>query len=134
MIAAVLLLAAGGAAAAAPGGGGWNCADPTAQQEMNYCAARDFEKVDAVMNKQWKETAAIMKEEDRHLDRRVDRGAGYFDTLLTAQRAWLSYRDAHCSSKGFGARGGSMQPFLATMCKIALTEDRTKQLQSLIEQ
>ena len=25
----------------------WNCENPQAQQEMNYCAARDFERADA---------------------------------------------------------------------------------------
>jgi uncharacterized protein YecT (DUF1311 family) len=113
---------------------GWNCDNPVAQQEMNWCAAREFEKADAELNRQWKLTAAAMKQRDAEFDQAGDDRPGYFETLLAAQRGWLIYRDKHCMSAGYWARGGSLEPLLTGKCKTNLTQERTKQLRSLIEQ
>ncbi|MDE8654368.1 lysozyme inhibitor LprI family protein [Novosphingobium album (ex Liu et al. 2023)] len=122
------------AATAAPPDAGWNCADPVAQQEMNWCAAEEYRRADDTMNAQWQRTVAFMKERDTGLDRADDKAAGYFATLLAAQRAWLKYRDAHCAGMGFLFRDGSMEPLLVATCRTRLTEERTTQLKDLIEQ
>jgi len=125
MIAAILLLAA------VPG---WNCADPQAQQEMNWCAAQDFHKADAVLNAQWTLTVREMKQRDICDGKSTDGRPGHFAVLLSAQRAWLKYRDAHCDLEGYVFRGGSMEPLLVATCRTELTEARTMQLKDLIEQ
>jgi len=129
VIALALYLAASGPAAPQ-----WNCADPGPQQEMNYCAAQDFNKADGALNAQWKKTAAEMKRRDAEWDAAYDKRPGYFATLLDAQRAWIKYRDAHCTTSGYLFRGGSMESFMVSTCKTGLTNDRTQQLQFLIEQ
>jgi uncharacterized protein YecT (DUF1311 family) len=127
MIAALLLLAA----AAEPA---LDCArNDLSQLDMNMCAYRDFERADAAMNAQWRATMAKMKQDDGTIDRKYDRQPGYADTLLAAQRAWLTYRDQHCLGESFYARGGSMAPMLVSGCKATLTEARTKQLRELAE-
>lgn len=125
-----LFLAAGAASA----GPAWNCDDPVAQQEMNWCAAQEFEKADAALNVQWKSTVAGMKTRDAEWDFSHDDRPGYFDTLLAAQRAWLAYRDTQCASEGYWARGGSLESLLVSTCKTRLTVERTQQLRFLIEQ
>ncbi len=116
---------------------GWNCKDPIAQQEMNWCAGQDYAAADAELNAQWKITAAAMKASDAGFaadgTAKYDSRAGYFQTLLEAQRAWLRYRDAHCLVSGYEARGGSMEPLLALSCKAELTRQRTQQLKDLAE-
>ncbi len=107
------------------------CHDPQTQQDMNYCAARDFASADAALNEQWAITVAAMRELDREIDRQYDDQPGHYDTLLEAQRAWLRYRDAQCRSEGFYARGGSMQPMLEAFCRTYMTELRTQQLRDL---
>jgi uncharacterized protein YecT (DUF1311 family) len=120
--------------AAAPADGPqWNCEDPQAQQEMNHCAHQDYLKADAALNAQWKKAAAVMKQRDAGWDSDWDRRAAYFDTLLEAQRAWITYRDTHCTSEGYHFRGGSLERLLVAMCKTGLTEERTKQLRGLVE-
>ena len=52
-------------------------------------------------------------------------------SLREAQRAWVTFRDAHCRLQSFEARGGSMQPMLLSQCKAYLTELRTEQLRNL---
>lgn len=113
----------------------WNCDDPMVQQEMNWCAARDFEVADERLNAQWKITAAEMKARDASF---VDYGGndtreGYFESLLEAQRGWLRYRDAQCRVEGYYARGGSLEPLLVSTCKARLTRMRTDELSELIE-
>lgn len=127
MIGLVLLLAAG-AASAAPAD---RCAEPITQLDMNECAALDYAEADAALNAQWAITAEVMHERDRELDRTYDDRPGYFETLLAAQRAWLTYRDQHCASEGFLFRGGSMEPLIVSTCKTSLTQDRTSQLADL---
>jgi uncharacterized protein YecT (DUF1311 family) len=111
-----------------------DCANPRYQIEMNFCAQQDYERADAALNVQWKQTAAKMKEYDRAPYRPDDKRPGYMATLLTAQRAWLGYRDAHCESAGYVARGGSMEPMLVAGCMAELTEQRIAQLKALIEE
>ncbi|MEM6267546.1 MAG: lysozyme inhibitor LprI family protein [Pseudomonadota bacterium] len=128
-----MLLLAGGADATPPNPG-WNCNDPQAQQEMNWCAARDYKAADDALNAQWTLTADRMKARDASLTKYQPDGdgrPGYFETLLEAQRAWLTYRDAHCRADGFYARGGSLEPLLVATCKTALTKTRTDELRDL---
>jgi len=112
-------------------------ADRGVQQAMNMCAAEEFAKADAALNAQWKETRLTMKGRDQRWAKyntpERDRRPGYFASLLEAQRAWLAYRDAHCRLDGYFARGGSLEPLLVSTCKTALTEERTRELRSLVE-
>jgi uncharacterized protein YecT (DUF1311 family) len=123
-------------AQAAPPNPDWNCNEPVQQQEMNWCANQDFIAADDALNHQWAETSARMKARDEAWAAIVapewDTRPGYFETLLAAQRAWLSYRDAHCRADGYSARGGSLEPLLVSTCKTALTEARTVELRDLI--
>ncbi len=108
------------------------CAEPITQQDMNYCAALEWEAADAELNRQWQATAAEMQ----RLDAQATPGdgrPGYFEQLLDAQRAWLSYRDNHCASVGYHARGGSLEPLLVANCRTTLTQERTEQLRQLEE-
>ncbi len=111
-----------------------DCDNAMAQFELNACAYKEFERADAAMNAQWKVTAARMKKNDADFDRSQDNRPGYFDTLLAAQRAWLTYRDKHCASEGYTMRGGSAEPMVISGCQTQLTEARTKQLKDLIEE
>lgn len=109
--------------------------DAGVQQAMNICAAREFAAADADLNAQWELTRAEMKRRDASWDEELapdwDDRPGYFATLLEAQRAWIVYRNAHCRSDGYSARGGSLEPLLVSTCKTALTKERTAQLREL---
>ncbi|MGB3797075.1 MAG: lysozyme inhibitor LprI family protein [Alteraurantiacibacter sp.] len=111
---------------------GVDCAEPMTQRAMNYCAGVEFEEADEALNIQWNDTAARMRRLDAAITVDDDR-PGYFDQLLTAQRAWLSFRDNHCASVGYYARGGSLEPLLIATCKTELTLTRTDQLRALVE-
>lgn len=113
----------------------WNCHDPIAQQEMNWCAARDYEVADERLNAQWAITIEVMKRRDAEWAEvgSNDTRLGYTRSLLEAQRAWLRYREAHCRVDGYIARGGTLEPLLVSTCKARLTQMRTEELKALVE-
>lgn len=112
-------------------------ADQGIQQEMNICAANDFVLADQELNAAWALARAKTKELDKSYAEYPGppeaNPRGYFELLLSAQRAWLKYRDEHCKLDGYGARGGSLEPLLVSTCKTALTKARTKELRVLAE-
>lgn len=120
----------------APPNPDWNCEEPIQQQEMNWCADRDYAIADSAMNAQWRETSARMKARDADFAEYQPDGdgrPGFFDSLLEAQRAWLKFRDAHCRLDGYSARGGSLEPLLVSTCKTGLTNRRTRDLELLAD-
>ncbi len=106
-----------------------NCENPVAQQEMNICANRDFEKADAALNAVWKLARKSAEDEDEGLEGNLKGSAA---ALLAAQRGWLAYRDGSCELAGFEARGGSMEPMLVAGCLAEMTRARTKELQGFV--
>jgi uncharacterized protein YecT (DUF1311 family) len=105
-----------------------DCKNPQTQADMTFCEQSRYETADTALNEQWKKTRAALAATDKDLDEN-DRGAE--KALMTAQRAWISYRDAHCQAYGFQARGGTMEPMLVAGCLADLTDERTKQLKEL---
>ncbi len=110
-----------------------DCENAQYQVEMNFCAGKEYDAADAELNAQWKVTVAALKARDKAIDRSYDSQPTHYDTLLAAQRAWLTYRDQHCLSESFAARGGSMAPMLHSGCMARLTKERTAELKELAE-
>ncbi|HZG31901.1 MAG TPA: lysozyme inhibitor LprI family protein [Sphingopyxis sp.] len=108
-----------------------DCDNPQYQVEMNFCAGRGYDAADAELNAQYKLTVAALKARDKDIDRSYDTQPTHYDTLLAAQRAWIAYRDQHCLSESFAARGGSMAPMLHSGCMARLTKQRTAELKEL---
>ncbi|MFM5077672.1 lysozyme inhibitor LprI family protein, partial [Aeromonas caviae] len=56
------------------------------------------------------------------------------ERLRTAQRAWITFRDAQCRYEAGVYEGGSMAPMVHSSCLTQLTEARTKDLNTLPDQ
>jgi len=106
-----------------------DCNNQMAQQDMNYCAAKDYEAADAELNTVWKQARTVAKDLDAELS---DDLKGADKALLAGQRGWITYRDGQCELAGFEARGGSMEPMLVSGCLADLTRKRTKELKQFI--
>ena len=107
------------------------CANAMSQMEMTACAGQRFEQADAALNALYARLIAGARETDRSPDNgRVtgDDRPGEEATLREAQRAWVTYRDAHCRGEGYGERGGSMEPMIYQDCRARLTRERIAQL------
>lgn len=106
-----------------------DCNNAQTQVELNYCAHVDWEEADVELNFTYKEVRAKLAERDEEWTLGGPKGT---ERLLDAQRAWITYRDAHCEVDSFSARGGSMQSMLYSGCLATLTRSRTKELKALI--
>jgi len=122
-----LIMATGPAMAA-----DWSCSDPDTlpQQGLNFCALQDSKKADAELNQVWATLFPKLKTWDRDT---IPQWQGLPDAVLNAQRAWIAYRDAHCSAEGFRYRGGSIEPLIYHACRARVTRERTLQLKDYLE-
>jgi uncharacterized protein YecT (DUF1311 family) len=107
-----------------------DCANAIVQSDLNICAEQDWQEADVDLNRAYQETLAKMKSIDADLPPAMQ---GAETALRTAQRAWITYRDAHCSASGFRVRGGSAEPLLIYGCLRQTTIDRTEELLELTE-
>jgi len=109
---------------------GPDCANTMVQSELNQCAYEAWEVSDAHLNDAYKDAMALLKEWDAALPADERGGA---DALREAQRAWVTFRDKACEAEGYAMKGGSAEPLLVYGCMYQLTDDRTRQLWSLVE-
>lgn len=124
IIAAALLVAFASAGLAQE----YNCQNPQFQQEMNQCAALEFQAADRELNKVYRGAIAFMKQIDTDQPEEL---VGAEDALRQAQRDWIRFRDGACEAEGFLFRGGTMEPLIVATCLTRLTQRRTSDLQIL---
>ena len=92
------------------------------QAEMNAGARADFLKADAELNQIYE---ALLKK----LPNTVAK-----EKLKQTQRAWIAFRDAEAAFEADEAGRGTMAAALLYGTKTELTEQRTKQLKSRLEE
>jgi uncharacterized protein YecT (DUF1311 family) len=102
-----------------------DCANATAQAELTYCAEQDWMTADADLNAAYKAAMALMKQIDADLPQ-DEQGAAA--NLKSAQRAWISFRDAACAAEGYLMHGGSAEPMVIYGCRAGLTKVRAADL------
>ena len=87
---------------------------------MNICANESYLETDKELNETYNQ-----------LKQQVDESFG--NEFLSAQRAWLAFRDAECGLAAAATRGGSIQPMILSACLERLTKDRTAQLKAHLD-
>lgn len=107
-----------------------DCANPVTQMAMNQCAYDAWETADADLNTAYQRAMALMTQWDSDLPEAEKGGAA---ALKDAQRAWITFRDRACEAEGYAMKGGSAEPLLVYGCMRQLTEDRTGQLDGLVD-
>ncbi len=106
-----------------------DCSTPITQMDMNICAEADWQEADAALNTAYREVMAEMQAMDADLPENLQ---GAEAALRTAQRSWITFRDAHCTTEGFQMRGGSAEPLVVYGCLRELTVERTEDLRNLV--
>ncbi|WP_254564690.1 lysozyme inhibitor LprI family protein [Oscillatoria sp. HE19RPO] len=92
-----------------------NCNNPQSQSEMNACAGQRWQATDRELNQIYQGLIPQLSNSRRQ-------------KLVTAQRAWITFRDSECAFYSSFAEGGSMQPMLYSGCLANLTEIRNSEL------
>jgi uncharacterized protein YecT (DUF1311 family) len=103
---------------------------------MIECAWIDAEKADRELNRQWLLTVRAINKMDKEVD--AERGPGFrhldaYKHLLSAQRAWIAYRDAECAIEADQMAGGQDDTLVYARCNERLIRDRIGVLKELGE-
>jgi uncharacterized protein YecT (DUF1311 family) len=92
-----------------------NCNNPHSQAEMNACEGQRWQTSDRQLNQLYQALIPQLSNSRRQ-------------QLVTAQRAWITFRDSECSFYSSFAEGGSMQPMLYSGCLADLTDIRNSEI------
>lgn len=92
-----------------------DCQDAQDQATMNECAAKSYKASDTELNKLYRE-----------IEHRLADDPDTRKLLVSAQRAWVAFRDAECAFSASGVAGGSAYPMIQTMCLDELTQKRVE--------
>jgi uncharacterized protein YecT (DUF1311 family) len=98
-----------------------NCRNPETQLAMNTCAARDYEREDARLNKNYRELVGKLEPARR-------------GKLRDVQLTWLKFRDQQCDFQTAQYEGGSMFSMVNSMCLLEMTKQRNKDLKYMLEE
>ena len=86
------------------------------------CAGRAAEASDRKLNQVYRQVRANYK------------GTSQDDRLVTAQLAWIKFRDAECTVAAGRFEGGSMAPMVYAGCVDRLTQQRIQDLKRYLEE
>lgn len=100
------------------------------QMEINACSSDDLQKADDELNAVYREAMDFAKSEDAKTDPQSEDESAVA-ILKKAQREWIRKRDRKCGQPT--ADGGSMQSTEIASCRAELTQQRTEELRSLLE-
>lgn len=92
---------------------------------MMFCALAEAEAWDQILNAEYREIMAGMREEDAREAEFFPEFANRADSLLAAQRAWITLRDADCALEYALWGSGSMRQIAGADCQMQRTAERT---------
>jgi len=99
-----------------------NCENAATQAEINECAGKAFKDADARLNAVYNDLLGRFKgDADRQ------------KLLISAQRAWITLRDADCAFIASGVEGGSLYPTILSSCLEEETKERIGRLKRLLD-
>ncbi|MGH6809784.1 MAG: lysozyme inhibitor LprI family protein [Ensifer adhaerens] len=98
-----------------------DCADASDQATMNECADKAFKASDTELNALYKQIEARLKDDQDKTK-----------LLVSAQKAWIAFRDAECNFSAAGVAGGSVYPMIVLQCRDGLTQNRVKDFKNYL--
>lgn len=99
-----------------------DCANASDQATMNQCAGQDFKAADKELNTLYQQITGRLK--DNPDGKKL---------LVSAQRAWLGFRDAECKFSSSGVTGGSVYPWVYSSCLTGVTKLRVESLKQYLK-
>lgn len=87
---------------------------------IRSCAADELRRQDARLNAAYRKLAALLTPAERPL-------------LVTAQRAWLVFRDKDCAFQAGREAGGTLAAVIADGCVLEATAGRAATLERLLK-
>lgn len=98
-----------------------DCSKATDQASLNRCADQNYKAVDARLNATYRQITARLKDDPEKTK-----------LLVSAQKAWIAFRDAECRFAASGVEGGSIHPMTVSDCLASLTGNRIEALKGYL--
>jgi uncharacterized protein YecT (DUF1311 family) len=86
---------------------------------MNLCAEAEYAQADATLNQVYQSVKGNLS-------------ANQVDALITAEKAWIDFRDTNCAFVQSQYAGGSIAPMVYYGCMTTTTQDRVDVLQGQV--
>jgi uncharacterized protein YecT (DUF1311 family) len=99
-----------------------NCANASDQATMNQCAGQDYKAADKELNRVYQQITGRLKN-----------NSDGKKLLVSAQRAWIGFRDAQCKFSASGVAGGSVYPLIYSNCMTSVTKVRVEALKQYLK-
>ncbi|WP_445177604.1 lysozyme inhibitor LprI family protein [Pseudomonas sp. McL0111] len=99
-----------------------DCANANDQATMNQCAGQDFKAADNELNKVYQQISDRLKD-----------NADTKKLLVSAQRAWVGFRDAECKFSASAVSAGSVYPMIYSNCLAGVTKVRVDTLKEYLK-
>jgi uncharacterized protein YecT (DUF1311 family) len=99
-----------------------DCANASDQATMNQCAGQDFKAADKELNTVYQQITKRLK--DNPDGKKL---------LVSAQRAWVGFRDTECKFSASGVAGGSVYPLIYSNCMTSVTKVRVEALKEYLK-
>ncbi|BAY12772.1 lysozyme inhibitor LprI family protein [Calothrix sp. NIES-2098] len=96
-----------------------NCNNAQNQAEINQCAQLSYQNADKKLNQVYQQLLPALP-------------AYRKPKLITAQQAWIKFRDTNCEFERSENEGGSIAPLTYFGCLARTTQQRTQQLQQYL--
>lgn len=97
------------------------CANASDQATMNMCADKAYKASDARLNTLYKQIRSRLKDD-----------ADATKLLVSAQKAWVAFRDAECTFASSASADGSIYPMIVSQCRDGLTQNRIKDFKTYL--
>ena len=98
-----------------------NCESPATTLEMNICASQEYQAADQKLNRVYRQLQSKLNGKQKQ-------------RLTNAQLAWIKFRDTNCNYERGQFEGGTMASQVGTYCLATMTEKRTKELESYLQE
>lgn len=95
-----------------------DCNNPETQYSMNICSGIKLSKLESKLKNKVEAIGKHLKKIEGEL------------LLLKSNVAWFNFRNLHCESVSHIYESGSIHSFIVSECKIVLTKERIRKLES----
>ena len=105
---------------------------------MNQCSAERYRRSDRRLNEVYDQISNslqkdIQSAETQKDEKQIKYNKTRLEDLRSAQKAWLVYRDLHCSAAKQLYEGGSIVPTIYAGCLEQVTDHRIKEIEDTYE-
>ncbi|MBK5351697.1 DUF1311 domain-containing protein [Pseudomonas sp. TH41] len=99
-----------------------DCDSAADQSTMNQCAAQQGKAADKELNAHYQQITARLKDSPNSKK-----------LMVSAQRAWVAFRDAECKFSASAVEGGSVYPLIYSNCITELTKARVETFKNYLK-